>query len=93
MNFKRWQRVTGRVPDTTVSPLGFVVGDRIHLPTIDADDIPEEFGAIISINEQWPANDPRSVNNAMIVVEVDPVYREDGDDGLRECSDDQVERC
>lgn len=91
--FKEYHRDSGLIQDAEKSPRGFVVGDRVILPANEEEGWTEERGTVIALNDQYSASDPRSINNHMIVVEIDEKYREEDDfDGLRECGDDQVER-
>ena len=83
-NFLDFIKYTGEYSEDHVSPRGFKVGQRVVLPELDNG---SEVGKVVFV----PPQDSGDINRNLIVVEVDEAYRKDGDDGLREVGDEQVE--
>jgi len=59
----------------------FNVGDRVRLPADELEGWPEEFGEVIQRQVDY---------QNMYIVQVDPEFREEGDDGIREVHADGI---
>jgi hypothetical protein len=88
--------VTSKEDTPGPHPSKYNRGDRVRLIALeegwDGDDespaVPQEEGVILSVD--W--HDWKPTGEFMYVVEVDEKYRDDhADDGLRECSEDQIQ--
>lgn len=82
---KSKRKITAK-PDRS-QKLKFKKGQHVRLKPNESEGWPEEFGKIEAID----TTKSTPLEDALITVRIDKKYRDEGDDGLREVTADQLE--